>query len=152
MKNSFGEIKSKTLKKLTELYENNNKEEIKEFLSLIFENKDFQELYLFYDEAENLHLEYPGTAEAYVDDIQPLLKEKIKNIQETCEKLSKYLKDVVVENNELYDNLDILLETTTINNLDKKVIAKRKLIDFFSEKKILQNPKRKVLLTTKNYY
>lgn len=135
MENTFGKIKLAILNKLTNLYENNNKKEIKEMLSIINEDKDFKELYLFYDDIQNIDISYPGSAELYVENIQPLLTEKVKNVSKTTKKLSKYLKDVVCEKNELFDNLDVLSETTTLNNLDKQVIAKRKLIEHLSTEK-----------------
>jgi len=135
MENKFGKIKLKLLKKLTESYETNNKEGVKNILSIIKEDKDFQELYLFYDDIENLELSYPGSAELYVETIQPLLNEKSKNISKTCEKLSKFLKNVDDDSNSLYDNLDILSEAASLTNIDKKVIAKKKLIEYLNTKK-----------------
>jgi hypothetical protein len=135
MKNTFGKTKSAILNKFTDLYEKNNKKEIKEILSIINEDKDFKELYLFYEDIQNIDISYPGSAELYVENIQPLLIEKSKNASKTTKKLSKYLNDVVCENNELFDSLDVLSESTTLNNLDKQVIAKRKLIGHLSTKK-----------------
>ena len=43
--------------------------------------------------------------------------------------------DVQVESNELYDNIDQLLEDDNLNNIDKKVIAKLKLVEHLTTKK-----------------
>ncbi len=135
MKNTFGDVKSKILKKMTDLYEKNNKNEIKEILSIINENNDFKKLYTFYEDVEKMELSYPGSAELYVETIQPLLIEQSKKIEKTCKKLEKYLKNVECETDELYKNLDVLSESVSLNNMDKKVLAKRKLIEHLSTKK-----------------
>jgi hypothetical protein len=142
MENTFGKIKSKLLQKLTESYETNKKDEIKNILSIIKEDKNFSELYLFYDDVENLELSYPGSAELYVETIQPLLNEKSKSVSQTCKKLSNYLNDVDVETNHLYENLDILSEPVTLNNVDKKVMAKKKLIEHLETKKEIVETKQ----------
>ena len=51
--NKFGVIKTKLLNKLTESYAKENKAEIKNILTTIKENKDFKEMYLFYEEIES---------------------------------------------------------------------------------------------------
>jgi hypothetical protein len=135
MKNTFGDVKSKILKKMTDLYEKNNKNEIKEILSIINENNDFKKLYTFYEDVEKMELSYPGSAELYVETIQPLLIEQSKKIEKTYKKLEKYLKNVECETDELYKNLDVLSESVSLNNMDKKVLAKRKLIEHLSTKK-----------------
>lgn len=135
MKNTFGDVKSKILKKMTDLYEKNNKNEIKEILSIINENNDFKKLYTFYEDVEKMELSYPGSAELYVETIQPLLIEQSKKVEKTYKKLEKYLKNVECETDELYKNLDVLSESVSLNNMDKKVLAKRKLIEHLSTKK-----------------
>jgi hypothetical protein len=135
MKNTFGDVKSKILKKMTDLYEKNNKNEIKEILSIINENTDFKKLYTFYEDVEKMELSLPGSAELYVETIQPLLIEHSKKIEKTNKKLEKYLKNVECETDELYKNLDALSESVSLNNLDKQVLAKKKLIEHLSTKK-----------------
>ena len=63
----FGVIKTKILNKLTESYANENKAEIKDILTLIKENKEFKEMYLFYEEIENKYIEDKETAKLYVE-------------------------------------------------------------------------------------
>lgn len=53
----IGVLKTKILKKLTESYSNQNKSEMKDILKTIKENKDFKELYLFYEEIEDKYFE-----------------------------------------------------------------------------------------------
>jgi hypothetical protein len=141
MKNTFGKIKSKLLVKMTQLFENNNKEELKNILRIIKEDKDFQELYLFYDDIEKLELSQLDSATLYVETIEPMLNSKLNNINETCKKISQYLNDIEIEKNELYENLDALAEKSTLSNLDKKVIAKKKLIAHLNTKKEIKEEK-----------
>lgn len=133
--NNFGKLKDKILKKLTESYSKNEKSEIKKILKLIKEDKEFKEMYLFYEGIENLELSLPGSAELYVESIEKILPEKTQLINETYKKINKYVSDVEIEHNELYESLDILSEKTSLSNLDKKVLSKKKLIEHLSKKK-----------------
>lgn len=133
--NNFGKLKDKILKKLTESYSKNEKSEIKKILKLIKEDKEFKEMYLFYEGIENLELSLPGSAELYVESIEKILPEKNQLINETYKKINEYVSDVEIEHNELYESLDILSEKTSLSNLDKKVLSKKKLIEHLSKKK-----------------
>lgn len=133
--NNFGKLKDKILKKLTESYSKNEKSEIKKILKLIKEDKDFKEMYLFYEGIENMELTLPGSAELYVESIEKILPEKNQLINETYKKINKYVSDVETDRNELYESLDILSEKTSLSNLDKKVLSKKKLIEHLSKKK-----------------
>jgi hypothetical protein len=137
--NNFGKLKDKILKKLTESYSKNDSSEMKKILKLIKENKEFKELYLFYESVEDLNLSYPGAAELYVESFENIFPGKIESVKDICEKISKYVSDVDVEFNELYENLDIMAQKTTLTNLDKKVNAKRKLIEHLTKKKEIKN-------------
>lgn len=133
--NNFGKLKDKILKKLTESYSKNEKSEIKKILKLIKEDKEFKEMYLFYEGIENLELSLPGSADLYVESIEKILPEKTQLINETYKKINEYVSDVEIEHNELYESLDILSEKTSLSNLDKKVLSKKKLIEHLSKKK-----------------
>jgi hypothetical protein len=137
--NNFGKLKDKILKKLTESYSNNDKGEIKKILNLMKKDKEFKELYLFYEGIEKLELVYSGSAELYVESIEKILPEKNELIKETYKKISSLVSDVEVENNELYESIDVLTEKTNLNNIDKKVIAKRKLIEHIGKEKTNNN-------------
>ena len=71
--NKFGIIKSKLLTKLTESYANENKAEIKDILTTIKENKDFKEMYLFYEEIENKYIDDKETAQLFVEGVINIL-------------------------------------------------------------------------------
>lgn len=127
----FGTIKSKILRKITDLYSSENKSELKLMLDLIKENKGFKEMYLLYEDVENKYFDDAETAKYYIDE----LSEMLKNKKITESKMSNILKDVVVGENEIYKNLDILTENDSLLNIDKKVIAKKNLMTHLTTKK-----------------
>lgn len=131
----FGDIKSKMLTKLTESYSKQNKEEIKSILNLIKENKDFKELYLFYEEIENKYFEDKEVAQLYVEQISSMLKDRKPLDTKFINKLSTTLKDVEINENEIYKSLDILCEEDSLLNIDKKVLSKKKIVDYLLTKK-----------------
>lgn len=136
--NNFGEIKTKILNKLIESYTNDNKKEIKSILKIIREDSNLKDLYLFYEDVEKTTLEYPGSAELYLETVEPLLVEKHKKAQKGIKKLIPLLENVESVDNNLYTLLDIISEKTDLKNLDKKVIAKKKLIEHLSTPKAFE--------------
>ena len=136
--NKFGIIKTKMLNKLTESYANENKNEIKSILKEIKENKEFKEMYLFYEEIENKYFEDKEIAKLYVEGLNTYFGQPIGNwnsLNVFCESLHKKLGDIEIETNELYESLDILSEKDSLSNIEKKVIAKKKLVEHLTTKK-----------------
>jgi hypothetical protein len=133
--NNFGKLKDKILKKLTESYSSGNKKEVQKILKLMKNDKEFKEMYLFYEGLENLELSYPGSSELYVESIEKILPEKMELIQETCKKIQQYVSDVEIDHNQLYDSIDVLSENIKLTNLDKKVLVKKSLIEHLTKKK-----------------
>jgi hypothetical protein len=133
--NNFGKLKDKILKKLTESYSSGNKKEVQKILKIMKNDKEFKEMYLFYEGLENLELSYPGSSELYLESIEKILPEKMGLIQETCKKIEQYVSDVEIDHNQLYDSIDVLSENSKLTNLDKKVFAKKNLIEHLSKPK-----------------
>lgn len=133
--NTFGTTKSKLVKKLTESYISGDKSEIKEIVNIIKKDKEFRDLYLFYEDIENKFIEDPETAKLYVEQISSMLTEKKTLVEGTCKSLEGKLKDVIVENNQVYDALDQLLDIDTLKNVDKKLIAKKKIVEIITTEK-----------------
>lgn len=133
--NNFGKLKTKILSYLTESYSKGDKESVKKTLKLLKENKDFRELYLFYEEIEKMYIPDKQLAEQYVNEIEVLLKEKIKKIKKYCKTLSEQFTGDGGEEIEVYNNLDILMEENTLKNVDKKILGKKQLVDFLTSKK-----------------
>jgi hypothetical protein len=148
--NNFGKIKTKILKKLTESYSSQNKSEMKTILKTIKENKDFTEMYLFYEEIEGKYFEDKDTAKLYVEELNSILKNKSKNISKFCNSLNEKLGDLEINENELYSTLDNLLEDDTLSNIDKKVIAKKKLVEHLTTKKEIKESENETYTSNEN--
>ena len=133
--NKFGIIKTKMLNKLTESYANENKSEIKSILKEIKENKEFKEMYLFYEEIESKYFEDKEVAKLYVEEVSGMLKEKSSDISKFTKTLNEKFGNVEITENELYSTLDQLTENDNLNNIEKKVLAKRKLVNHLVTKK-----------------
>ena len=125
--NNFGKIKTKILAKITESYSSNNKNEMKEILKTIKENKDFKEMYLFYEEIENKYFEDKDVAKLYVEELSNILKNKSKNITEFCDSLNKKLGKIEINENDLYTTVDQLLEDDNLNNIEPSFIIRIKI-------------------------
>jgi len=146
----FGVLKSKLLNKLTESYSKENKKEIKDILNLIGENKNFKETYLLYEEFETKYFEDKETAKYYVDELTSALKEKSKEIEKTVKNINESIGSVEAEKNEIYDMLDLLSENDTLLNIDKKVIAKKELVNFLTTKKEINESTPKIYSKNEN--
>jgi hypothetical protein len=147
--NKFGVIKTKLLNKLTESYAKENKAEIKNILTTIKENKDFKEMYLFYEEIESKTISDKETAKLYVEGLSTYFSQPIgnwSNLNMFCESLNKKLGNEEVITNELYGSLDILSEKDSLSNIEKKVIAKKKLVEHLTTKKEITESKETTLV------
>lgn len=144
--NKFGVIKTKMLTKLTESYSKENKKEVKDILNTIKENKEFKEMYLFYEEIENKYIEDKEIAKLYVEGLSTYFGQSVGKLNTFCESLDNKLGDVEIENNELYESLDILSEKDSLSNIEKKVIAKNKLVNHLTTKKQIKESKDSTLV------
>ena len=147
--NKFGELKTKMLTKLTESYTKENKTEVKDILKTIKENKDFKEMYLFYEEIENKYIEDKETAKLYVEGLNTYFSQPMcnwNNLNVFCESLHNKLGNIEIETNELYESLDMLSEKDSLSNIEKKVIAKKKLVEHLTTKKKITESKDTTLV------
>lgn len=142
----FGVTKTKLLNKLTESYANENKAEIKNILTTIKENRDFKEMYLFYEEIENKYIDDKETAQLYVEGIVGILKQQMEEISIFCTTLNKMIPDNAVNENEIYNSLDILIENDSLSNIEKKVKAKKKLVEHLTTKKEIKESKQTTIV------
>jgi len=133
--NNIGNIKSRLLGKLTEAYTKQEKNEIKDIINLIRENKKFVELYLFYEEIEKKYIDNQEIAKQYVEEIIPILKLKTEGVLSFCHKLNKKLGVVTELHVPIYDDLDVLVEEDNLSNIDKKLISKKNLLEHLTTKK-----------------
>ena len=139
--NKFGIIKSKLLTKLTESYANENKAEIKDILTTIKENKDFKEMYLFYEEIENKYIDDKETAQLFVEGVINILKQQMGELSNFCTSLNKMINVESINENEIYNSLDVLTENDSLSNIEKKVKAKKKLVEHLTTKKEIKESK-----------
>ena len=134
--NNFGKIKSKLLKKITEAYEQGElKNNTKNLIKVVKKNKDFKEMYMFYEEIENKYFDDKEVARLYVEEIGNILKQKATKVKDFCEVINMSVYDTQIDENELYDSIDQLLEEDNLKNIDKKVVAKKKLVEHLTTKK-----------------
>ena len=148
--NKFGELKSKMLTKLTESYTKENKTEVKDILKTIKENKNFKEMYLFYEEIENKYIEDKETAKLYVEGVSTMLNQESNDLSMFCESLNNKLGNIEITTNELYESLDVLSEKDSLSNIEKKVIAKKKLVEHLTTKKEVNESKQVVYSQNEN--
>jgi hypothetical protein len=142
----FGVIKSKLLNKLTESYAKENKAEIKNILTTIKENKNFKEMYLFYEEIENKYIDDKETAQLYVEGVAGILKQQMDEITNFCTSLNKLINVDTINENEIYNSLDTLVENDSLSNIEKKVKAKKKLVEHLTTKKEVTESKDATLV------
>jgi hypothetical protein len=131
----FGIVKTKILNKLIEYYSNENKEEIKNVLGLIKENKDFKEMYVFYEEIENKYIENKEEAQLYVETLEDILKAKSANLEQFSFRINKAMNQEDIYESEVYEALDALTEDDTLSNIESKVKSKTKLVEHLTTKK-----------------
>ena len=148
--NKFGVLKTKILKKLTESYSNKNKNEVKDILNTIKENKDFKEMYLFYEEIENKYIEDNETAKLFVEGVESMINQQKNGLFEFCQSLDKKLGDVEITKNELYESLDQLMIKDTLSNIENKIKAKKYLYDYLTKKKDNKEINKEVFTVNEN--
>jgi hypothetical protein len=149
--NNFGKIKSKLLKKITEAYEQGElKNNTKNLIKVVKKNKDFKEMYMFYEEIENKYFDDKETAKLYVEEIGNILKQKATKVKDFCEVINMSVYSTQIDENELYDSIDQLLEEDSLKNIDKKVVAKKKLVEHLTTKKEIKESKNGTYTSNEN--
>jgi hypothetical protein len=149
--NNFGKIKSKLLKKITEAYEQGElKNNTKNLIKVVKKNKDFKEMYMFYEEIENKYFDDKEVARLYVEEIGNMLKQKAPKVKDFCEVINMSVYNTQIDENELYDSIDQLLEEDSLKNIDKKVIAKKKLVEHLTTKKEIKESKEETYTSNEN--
>jgi len=151
--NKFGTIKTKMLTKITESYFKQNKSEVKDMLNTIKENKAFKEMYLFYEEIENKYFDDKEIAKLYVEGLNTYFGQPMgnwKDLNVFCESIHNKLGNIEIETNELYESLDILSEKDSLSNIEKKVIAKKKLVEHLTTKKDINKSQETKFVVNEN--
>jgi hypothetical protein len=138
------------LTKLTESYSKENKKEVKDILNTIKENKEFKEMYLFYEEIENKYIEDKETAKLYVEGVITILKQQMDDLTTFCTSLNKMINVESINENEIYNSLDTLIEKDNLSNIEKKVNAKKKLVEHLTTKKEIKESKDSKLIANES--
>ena len=133
--NKFGQIKSKIVSKLSDLYSKQDKKKIKETISLIKEDKEFIETYLLYENIENKYFSDEQTARFYVEELSKSLNGKSKKLKSTLKRLDESIGNVETKYLAIYDYLDTLLEEDSLLNIESKVKSKIDLVNHLTTKK-----------------
>jgi len=68
------------------------------------------------------------------------------NLNTFCESLNNKLGEVEIETKELYESLDILSEKDSLSNIEKKVNAKKKLVEHLTTKKEIKESKDSAII------
>ena len=98
---------------------------------------------------ENKYIEDRETAKLYVEGLNTYFGQPMGNWNDLnvfCESLHNKLGNVEVKINELYESLDILSERDSLSNIEKKVIAKKKLVEHLTTKKKITESKDTTLV------
>jgi hypothetical protein len=140
MMNKFGIIKSKILLKLTESYQSKDMNTIKKIVKLIKSNNNFKELYNFYENVENMYFDNKEYAELFLEQSIPFLSTLYENITPFLKQLDEELGDIKPIDNLLYEDIDIISEKKTLSNINRKVEAKKRILEHLLTKKTLKEP------------
>jgi hypothetical protein len=138
---NFGKAKNKILGLMVRSYGKKNKDEVKNVLKLISNNKDFKELYVLYEEIENKFFEDKEVAKLYVEELSNVLKDKSASISGVCKVIIDKYKENDIQENSLYNSLDLLTEKDSLLNLDKKILAKKTILEHLTTKKSITEEK-----------
>jgi len=147
---NFGKIKSKILHRLIESYTSDKKKDMKDIIKTLKSNEDFKEMYIFYEEIENKYFDDKEVAKLYVEELSDVLKNKFVKISEFCKELNQKLGQIQINENELYDTIDQLSQKDNLNNIDKKVVAKKKLVEHLTTKKEIKESQKVSHTTNEN--
>jgi hypothetical protein len=79
-----------------------------------------------------------------------MVKQQVKSLNTFCESLDKKLGDVELVLNELYEALDQLGVEDSLLNLEKKIVAKKKLVEHLTTKKEITESKESILVPNEN--
>jgi hypothetical protein len=103
-------------------------------------------MYLFYEEIENKYIDDKETAQLYVEGVAGILKQQMDEITNFCTSLNKLINVDAINENEIYNSLDTLVENDSLSNIEKKVKAKKKLVEHLTTKKEITESKDATLV------
>lgn len=148
MKNNTS-FKTHIIDLVSESFKNDNKKMLRNVLNMLMENKELSELFLLYENIENKYFSDKDVATLYVEKLSNSLCGKSVMFKEKNLKsfLNESVESYYNENTELYNNLDVLLNEDTLNNIDIKILSKKFLINYLTTKREIEidEPSTKVV-------
>lgn len=149
----FNKLKNEIFSTILESYIKNDKDKIKNIVNLIKSDKDFKDVFLFYENIETGNLPIDTDINEYIDTISKELPKKYSKVKTTAKLLKKYLNENenYVSDNNICENLDIIMNNDgSLNKLNDLVKAKNNLKQYFQENKENINEEDESLNYTKN--
>lgn len=126
-------FKKQILNILTESFTNQNRDRMKNVLNTFKKSKELREMYLFYESIEKKYFNDTELAKQYVDILSEQLKGKLDFLKDKkYDFINESTSDFEIENELLYEHLDTLCEHDSLKNIDKKLIAKKYLVEYLT--------------------
>ena len=124
--NTFGAIKTKIEKASVDLYGKKNfKKFIKDFNSIILENKDISEIYYIYDELYASKGIDSSIVDDYINESIEYSQILIENNPKYINNISEWISSIVKENKNNYKDLDNIIYSKSIKDLESNLNSKK---------------------------
>ena len=126
---SFGIIKTKIERLLESSYAKSEfKNHMKSFKTNILENKNIAEIHFIYDELSSNKGLSKDIVNEYISESFEQLRTLIDNNQEKISQLSEWIDELVIENNNNYQDIDLQVYTKNITkNLETLIESKNRI-------------------------
>jgi len=126
---SFGIIKTKIERLLESTYGKPEfKNHIKSFKSMILENSDLCEVYFIYDELSSKKGLNEDIVDDYISESFEQLRNLINDNQNEINKINQWIDQLVIENNNVYNDIDIQVYTKNVTkNLESLLESKNRI-------------------------
>jgi hypothetical protein len=126
--NTFGTTKTKIEKASISLYGKPEfKSFMKQFKSMVLENKDLSELYYIYDDLSSKKGLNESIAEGYVNEIIEYSQILVENNQKYLNKLSNWINSIILEHSNDYTDIDNTIYKKSIKDLSTVLESKTKI-------------------------
>ena len=126
--NTFGAIKTKIEKASVDLYGKKNfKKFIKDFNSIILENKDISEIYYIYDELYASKGIDSSIVDYYINESIEYSQILIENNPKYINNISEWISSIVKENKNNYKDLDNIIYSKSIKDLESNLNSKKNI-------------------------
>jgi hypothetical protein len=126
--NTFGTTKTKIERASISLYGKPEfKSFMKQFKSMVLENKDLSELYYIYDDLSSKKGLKESIAEGYVNESIEYSQILVENNQKYLNKLSNWINSIILEHSNDYTDIDNTIYKKSIKDLSTVLESKTKI-------------------------